>query len=86
MQFKTTFHRYQNGQSRFSTPHFFNADDFDAALVMANMTLRGLRGADPDSRYEVASIECLGLRGEQCDGALMFETREELSARVAEKG
>lgn len=84
MTFKTHFSRYANGETRISNPQWINADDFRDAAHRADYILCGLRGADPESRYEIASIDGQ-FRGIECAGALMFETAEELTARVADK-
>lgn len=81
-QFKVTLSRYKDGEMRFSTPQWLHVADFDEALTHTNLIVMGLRAADPDSRYEVQGIEARWSGGTQCDGALMFETAAELTARV----
>lgn len=81
--YKIILHRYVNGDSRFSNPIFYNAPSFDTALAHANAVVYGLAQGNPDHKYVVASIEHGGLRGDHCTGAGLFETAEELSARVA---
>lgn len=85
MQYRIRFHRYRNGQSRLSAPVWHNAVSFRAAVDYAEGMLYGMEQADPDSRFVIADIVAWGLRGEECDGAHLFETAEELSARVAEQ-
>lgn len=86
MQFKVIFQRYRtrDGDCRLSVPQFIHAEDFDRAHFHAGAVLFGMKSADTESRYSIASIEAVGLRGKECDGALMWETQAELVDRVGE--
>lgn len=83
-QFKVTLHRYRNGEGRFSNAQFLAADDFDQALRIANAIITGLVGGDPASKYTVNSIEVAGQRGIECNGVGMFETLDEVEARLGD--
>ena len=82
--FKTTFSKYNNGQTRLSTPQWLSADDFASAWKLAQHMLHALQGADPDSQYSIACIDAQ-LRGIECNGARMFETTDELTERVKQQ-
>jgi hypothetical protein len=84
-QFKVHLHRYdpKRGESRKSGPIWVHARDFHDACEAAERYRYGAEAADPDRTYVVASVEHWGLRGEECKGARLFETAEELSERVA---
>jgi hypothetical protein len=87
--FQVKFQRYRNLQSRISGTQFINTNngDFNEAAEIANTMLRGMRAADPESEYRIVSLLSHDYRGEDCEGGgRMFETQEEFTARVAEKG
>lgn len=83
MQFKVTFHRYRNGESRISAARFINVEDFHAASATAHLMALAMRDADPEGDFKIAEIATVGFRGKQCMSG--WETDEEFSARVAEK-
>lgn len=87
MEFLIKFARYRNGETRISGAQFVSAESFDDAVAIANDRVRGMIAADPDSRFYVERIESRGMqRVVDCEnGARMFETAEEFSARVAEE-
>lgn len=82
MQFKIIFHRYFNGRSRLSSATFVHAQDFDGALTQANNMLLGMRSNDLETRYIIASIDTVGLRGDTADGPTIWETSDEFMARM----
>lgn len=89
MEFEAKFARYnpKRGEVRLSSPQFFIAEDFRGAVKIAEAILTGLR-SDLERDYRIISINERGARGIDCSGGGvgMFETAEEFSARVAEKG
>lgn len=61
------------------------ADDFDAAVRAVSLLVAGMRAADPDRTYRVVHLLSHDYRGEDCSGGgRLFETAEELTARLAE--
>lgn len=89
LEFEAKFARYDSrkGESRLSSPQFFVAEDFRGAVKIAEAILTGLRG-DLDREYRLIDLKERGSGGIDCSGGGvgMFETAEEFSARVAEKG
>lgn len=85
LTFKVHFSRYRDGSLRISTPTWLHGlPSFRDASSMAEMMLRAMQGADPHSAYATVEISTQ-VHGTQCDGANMFETQEELTARLADK-
>ena len=76
------FHRYTPAESRISNPVFKSFESFADALDHAQGMIAGMEAADPASRFTIASIENHSLRGIDCSGGGLFETAEELTARV----
>jgi len=85
--FKVLLRRYsdRNGENRISLPQWVRAASFAEAHRSAEFIISGLRGADPEAKFEIHSIAEDGVFTLICDGSLMFETAEELSARVAKR-
>jgi hypothetical protein len=83
MQFKVQFHRYGNGQSRLSAPRFIHAEDFHAATLQAGLMRSAMGEVDLANSYVVASVETVGLRGDECH--MGWETAEEFSERARTK-
>lgn len=80
--FKVLFSRYRNGETRIGTPHWLHSiADFRDATAMAHMMVTAMREADPDSRYDIVEIST-DAHGIRCNGSRMFETVEELAARL----
>jgi hypothetical protein len=80
--FKVHFSRYRDSEIRISAPHWLHSiSDFRDATAIASMMVTAMQGADPDSKYSIVSIST-DVYGTQCNGARMFETAEELTARV----
>lgn len=80
MQFKVTFHRYRNGESRLSAPSFIQADSFSDATTRAMLMRSAMAEVDLSSVFLVASIDTVGLRGDVC--TVGWETEAEFSERV----
>lgn len=76
------FTRYANGRRRISEPQPMSARDFADAVSRAQTVLIGMKAADPQSSFEIVSVEISGYQGEVCKGAHMFETADEMSARL----
>lgn len=79
--YKIHFHRYHNGDARVSRAEFVQATNFAEAHKTAEAILMGLRGADAQAIFSIVSIESRNFLGKQCNGARMFETREEFELR-----
>lgn len=80
MTFKVIFHRYRNGQSRHSAPHWVQTEDFYGASRIAQHMLSAMKETDPASNFVVASITTDGLRGDHATSG--WETNEEMSMRL----
>jgi hypothetical protein len=80
MTFKVQFHRYSNGQGRFSAVDFIQAEDFRDATAKAALMVSAMRSVDPTRDYTIVSVACQGYRGDECVSG--WETNDELSARV----
>jgi len=78
------FARYRKGETRISNPQWISGEDFSDIAGRARQMLIGMSGADPESAYTIASIAA-EYHGSviNCDGGRMFETADELAARVA---
>lgn len=83
ISFKVHFTRYLNGERRISTPQYWSAESFVQAAKQAEIIAQAMRETDPYATFDVYSIYMVGCHGKFCDGATMWETAEELSARVA---
>lgn len=71
-------------EARLSRVDHFVADDFDAATRCLGLIVAGMNAADPDRTYRAVHLLSHDYRGEDCSGgARLFETRAELSARLA---
>lgn len=76
----------RGGETRISGIRHLNADTFDLAAARANDIIDGMRSADPDREYRIVHLLSYDYRGVDCTGGIFdFETREEMSARLADK-
>jgi hypothetical protein len=80
--FKVNFSRYLNGKTRISSPQWIGGESLYEVAGKAELMLGAMRGADPESAFAVNSIDAQH-HGEECNGARMWETAEELAARVS---
>jgi hypothetical protein len=81
--FKVQFHRYSAQEGgRFSAVRFISAENFSAAVRMAELMASAMAEADIARRYIVASVVQDGLRGDECSSG--WETADEFSARIKE--
>ena len=64
------FTRYSNetGDRQNSAPLFFHAKDWAGAIMLADAVLIGMREADPEQIYDIASVARDGLGGKTMDG------------------
>lgn len=79
------FTRYRCGDRRISEPQPMQVNDFADAVRVATVAVGAMKSADPESDFQIVSIAFEGYRGTPCRGARMWETAEELSARVGAK-
>jgi len=86
MSFLVKFTRYKDCERRISNAQFINADSFQDAAMKADYMLAGMRGSDPEARFEVERIEDRNSAGINCEGgSFMFETKEECTDRFNEE-
>lgn len=83
--FQVRFTRY-NSKTRdrriSGTQHMHGS--FEEVYQRAQHMIAGMKAADPISDFHLVGIETHEFRGTDCEGgSLLFETAEELSARVA---
>lgn len=79
-----TFTRYRLGDRRISEPQPMQVSGFIDAVRVATVAVDAMKNADPEADFQIVSIVFDGYRGQVCKGARMWETAEELSARLAE--
>ena len=56
VEFSVRFTRYKDGLRIISGPTVVHADDFNGAVTNANLILQGMRRADGNTDFEIASI------------------------------
>ena len=76
-EYRAHFQRYRNKQADMTVSSFVTiyAEDFGDAYRRAVDMLTGMRQADPDSLYDVQSMEAVGVRAEpvKMGGPSIFE-------------
>ena len=77
----------QGGETRISGIRHINGDNFESAASRAKDIVAGMKAADPDREYRIVHLLSHDYRGVDCTGGIHdFETADEMSARLAEKG
>jgi len=76
----------KGGDTRISGIRHIHADGFDAAASRANDIAAGMKDADPECEFRIVHLLSHDYRGTDCEGGIYaFETRDEMSARLAPK-
>lgn len=76
----------KGGETRISRVRHLNADTFDLAVTRSHDIVAGMAAADPEREYKIVHLLSYDYRGLDCEGGIHdFETREEMSARLAPK-
>lgn len=84
--FKLTFHRYHaTTGSRKSAPLFIHAEDIHGAIKIGGHFIAGMVNAGCPDRILIASVEHMGLQGDQCvdHGSTIWQTPEEWDAQIS---
>ena len=84
-QYRIQQYRPGAASARLSRVDHIAADDFSAAVRAVELIASGMRAADPTREYRIVHLLSHDYRGEDCSGGVyLFETAEEMTARLAE--
>jgi hypothetical protein len=83
--FQVRFHRYdpRSSDARISGVQHINAENFHDAVLAADYMIAGMRGANPECKFEICHVLSYDYRGADCEGGIhMWETAAEMTDRI----